>query len=137
MPSLNQSLLRFHREKHQLMPTPYCPASGSVNPAAALPGENACGIWIRICGSVACLGSQPQSAAMRQVDEDLETFLGDDVVLALPLDVGHESDAASVMFVRRVVKTWESEYRDERVHVRAGGTRVGSWTGRSAGGIAV
>jgi hypothetical protein len=52
------------------------------------------------------------SAAMREVDQDLQA-LGDDVVRLHALDIDHETDATSVVFVSWIVETllnWESDH---------------------------
>ena len=55
-------------------------------------------------GAVAGLRIAAAGAAMRQVDQDLQS-LGDNVVGFLALGVNDEADATSVMLVSRVVET--------------------------------
>jgi hypothetical protein len=53
-------------------------------------------------GAVSGLGIAPAGSAVRQVEQDLDSF-GYDVVTFMASDVGYESDAAGVMLLRRVV----------------------------------
>ena len=55
-------------------------------------------------GAVAGFRIAAAGAAMRQVDEDLQS-LGDDVVRLLALDVDDEADTAGVVLVLRIVET--------------------------------
>ncbi len=55
-------------------------------------------------GAIARFRIAAAGAAMRQVDEDLKTF-GDDVVRLHALDIDHETDAASIVLVLRIVET--------------------------------
>ena len=53
-------------------------------------------------GAISGLGVTPARTAMREVHQNLDTLL-DDLVAGASLDVGDESDAASVVFVTRIV----------------------------------
>ena len=55
-------------------------------------------------GAVAGFRIAAARAAVREVDEDLQS-LDDDVVRLLALDVDHEADATGVVLVSRIVET--------------------------------
>ena len=95
------------------MPTPYSPGGGSVKPSVgALAREELVRNLDQDAGAVAGFRIAAAGAAMRQVDQDLQS-LEDDVVRLLALDVDHETDAAGVVLVAGVVETL---LRGESVH---------------------
>ena len=95
------------------MPTPYSPAGGKrETQLGAFAREELVRDLNQDSGAVARFRIAAAGAAMRQVDEDLQS-LDDDVVRLLALDVDHETDATSIVFVSRVVETllnWESDH---------------------------
>ena len=87
------------------MPTPYSPGEGSEKPSvAAFALEERVRNLDQNSRAIAGLRIATASAAMRQVDQNLDA-LQDDVVRLPPLDVGDKADAASVMLVLRAVKS--------------------------------
>ena len=58
-----------------------------------------------VCGIAAA------SAAMRQIDEDLDA-LEDDIVRLVAFDIGDEADAAVIVFILRMIQTlgrWQAQ----------------------------
>ena len=55
-------------------------------------------------GAVAHQRVRAGRAAMAQVFEDIQTPRDDIVALAI-LDIGHETDTARIVFIRRIVKS--------------------------------
>ncbi len=81
-------------------------------------------------------------ATVIQIFQDLQTLFNDPVAL-LVFDMGHETDAASVLFVDRIVQalpfgdgpTWDNTIHHARVlvqkcrpHGHGGGKKAGAWT---------
>ena len=83
-------------------------------------------------GAIAGLRIAAASAAVRQVDQNLDA-LEDDIVRLLPLDVRDEADAASVMLVLRAVKSLCLGQGEERVIGFLGGSLFHRITLRAMG----
>ncbi len=73
----------------------------------------------------------PDRAAVIQVFQDLQTLL-DDCVAFLALDMGHEADAAGVMFVLRVIQALGRRQTDA---AGIDGDRLGGGTGFGRGNL--
>ena len=87
------------------MPTPYAPGFGNSKPSfGALAGEELVWDLDQNAGAVAGLGIASASAAMRQVEQHLNS-LAYNVVTFVATDAGDKSDATGVMLLRRVVET--------------------------------
>ena len=80
------------------MPTPYSPGAGSEKPSSQFRDRKSVRNLDQYSRAVAGLRIAAASAAMRQIDQNLDAFEHD--VVRLPaLDVGDKPDAASVVLV--------------------------------------
>ena len=106
------------------MPTPYDPGSGSVNPKLrALPRKELVRNLDQHARAVAGFRIASASAAMRQIDQDLDAFLHD-LVRLVAIQIHHEAHAAGVVLMTWVIESLffgrvghSSEYLSQQYHV--------------------
>ncbi len=99
-----QALLRLHRQEHHADAVFACRRQREARACAHSRAKNLCGIWIRTPAPSPVSGIAAASAAMRQIDQNLNA-LDDDVVRFVTVDVGNEADAAGIVLIAGVVET--------------------------------
>ena len=103
MPS--QSIRSWRSTGRKTIPTPYSPGAGRRKPKrGAFAIEKSVRNLNQDAGAVACLRIAAASAAMRQIDQNLDA-LEDDVVRFPPVDIGDKADAAAIVLMLRVIET--------------------------------
>ncbi len=104
----------------KVMPTPYAPVRAVQNPAAALAREKLVRNLEENAGAIPGFGIASAVAAVRQVEQHLDS-LSDDVVTFAPTNVGDKPDPAGVMLVRRMVQAlggwWTTRLFCRNLHI--------------------
>ena len=101
------------------MPTPYSPGAGSEKPRRAHSrSKKRVRNLDQNARAVAGLRIATASAAMRQVDQNLDA-LQDDVVRFAPLDIGDKPDAAPVVLMLRAVESLSGRQSSKWIFVVA------------------